>query len=526
MTNGNGTTSQKTIPVVLQLRKAQDWDLVADHVVQINGKSVLHSCEADAPNWGRDLLERKLGSIVKSVIVEPTYICKDHRNLFSNFYSRKFMPNGHVCSRLHFFDREISSLADFLSTPADYSESYIGYSVVRPVPDRCIGRSVWDPEKLNLGCGNNMFCLRTDFKTHILGVPLTINGYPYMSQDGESIICGQTALWGVCRYLSERYTMYPEVLPFDLVRMTGNEDGRTCPRRGLHYHDYSKILSDFGCYPVIIETKPNPQSNAPPNADRFRDICTYVESGFPVLVSVQNPNGESGHALAVIGHTLDYSVSKTPVDEHDCLDHTVFFKQLVVADDNFFPYQRLGKDDDIDNYAFLIKDQNQSFNLDCIHHAVCPLPEKVFLTADAVRPMATSLLYDPEVWPAVKKLGNAPWVTRLFLTTGASFKKDKLANANRCPMGSAGNIDYLVSLMRMPHFIWVMQVGPRDMYANQLKCTTEIVLDATAGKYDTAVLYARIGRKLMVPGEDMREGTESENYFGLYVHNLGGNAKQ
>src|ERR1017187_4489727 len=41
--------------------------------------------------------------------------------------------------------------------------------------------------------------------------------YPYMSQDTEATVCAHTALWSTCRYLSERYTMYPETYPYYFI---------------------------------------------------------------------------------------------------------------------------------------------------------------------------------------------------------------------------------------------------------------------------------------------------------------------
>ena len=56
--------------------------------------------------WGMKTLRSGLDGFVKSVIKEPIYICKDHRNLFSNFYSKRFDVGSPYCERLHFFDIE------------------------------------------------------------------------------------------------------------------------------------------------------------------------------------------------------------------------------------------------------------------------------------------------------------------------------------------------------------------------------------------------------------------------------------
>jgi hypothetical protein len=429
--------------------------------------------------------------------------------------------NSHLCSRVHFFTEDIGGVLEFFEGQEKFTGTYLGYSIVRPVPDRCIGRTVIDPARLGIDFGESLFCLRTSFNVHCYGVDLPLKGYPYMAQDNEAMVCAHSALWGACRYLSERYTMYPEVHPFDLVKMTGKEQGRTFPRRGMVYSDYSSILTDFGTFPVIIRTKVDPVKEDEPRKEEFRNLCTYVESGFPVMVSVYNPKNGMGHAVAAIGHTTDYSLGKP--DTEGLIDHTEFFKQLVVVDDNVFPYQRLGAEGDADNYAGKYKPEFR-FSLGNIHTAVCPLPEKVFLTAGAVRPIVEKYLRDQDVWTRIKQIGQAPWVKRLFLTTCYSFKKQKMASAVKKDLGYAKNLDLILALTHMPHFIWVMQISPRSLYTlkNEPKCTAEIVLDATAGKNDNPVIYIRAGKTLIYPGMEKPFSSEdADEAFDLYQHNLG-----
>lgn len=499
---------QRTMPLCVNITEDLDasWKSVGDNVLKTNGRSILSK-------WGRDILKDGLKDHVKTVLIEPSYICKDHRDLFSHYYSRKFNVNSYLCSRLHFFSEIIDNPLKLFDMDSDSrSESYLGYSVIRPVSKRCIGRTVIDPNKLKIGYGNSLFCLRTAFKTHIYGVTLTASGYPWMSQDVEAMVCAHSALWGLCRFLSERYTNYPEVHPFDLVRMTSTEDGRIYPRRGMVYNDYSRILTKFGTFPVIMRIKTNINVSSR-DENEFRDMCTYIESGFPVLASVYKKNNDGGHVASVMGHTFD--TSEINPDENELIDHTVFFKELVVVDDNAFPYQLLGSD--------VSTAKTDKYTLEDIHTAVCPLPEKVFLTADVARPIIEEYLLHSDILPRIKKIGNGPWVKRLFLATCYSFKEHKLKQAQTNPLSYDKNLDLILTLTRMPHFIWVMQIGPLDLYVNDQKCTAEIVLDATAGKDDKCLLYARVGKELILPGEDEPFRSESaEESFDLYCHNLGG----
>jgi hypothetical protein len=125
--------------------------------------------------------------------------------------------------------------------------------------------------------------------------------------------------------------------------MTGKSGGRSVPYRGMTYSDYAEILSQFGTHPVIIRAKKAPEHDQV-EPKQFRDICTYVESGFPVLASF------SGHVVSLIGHTIDYS-RRPKLDKEGFVDSSSFLKEFVVVDDNYFPYQLLGYKGNPDNYG-------------------------------------------------------------------------------------------------------------------------------------------------------------------------------
>jgi len=466
--------------------------------------------------WGLDLLKAGVGHIAKTVLVEPAYMCKDHRDLVSHYYSRKFNPNSGICSRLHFFTNSFSALTDILEAKPSQL-GYMGYSVVRPVPHKCLGRTMIDPAMLKIGYQTELFCLATESRVHLGGLPLLTRGYPYMSQDNEAMVCAHAALWGVCRYYSERYRTYAELHPYDLINLTTAQEGRTCPRHGMVYQDYSKILTDFGTYPVIVRLKDGPYDAKPQDTTAWRDLCAYVESGFPVLASLASPKAENGHVVAVVGHTVDYSLG-TP-DKDGVIDHTDFFRDLVVVDDNTFPYQRLGQMGKPGNYGDSFK---KPFGRESIHTAVCPLPEKVFLTAEAVRPLMERYILDRDIWPRIQQTGTGPWVKRLFLATCYSLQTHQIETAKASPLSYEKNLDFILTLTRLPHFVWVLQIGPRSLYVDKQMCTTEIVVDATAGPYDpAAVLYARVGNSLLFPDAPPYTINHANSEFPLFRHNLG-----
>jgi len=172
--------------------------------------------------WGVTTLRDGLDGYVQCIVLEPYYTCKDHRNLYSNFYSKKFLEVSSNCCRLHFFSRPDVAPKDLLANEEKYRDHYIGFSVIRPVNIRCLGRTVIDPYKIGKGLKEGYYLLRTAFKVRINGTLFEVLGYPFTAQDADATLCAHSALWGVCRYFSERYTHYKELFPFDFIRMTEN----------------------------------------------------------------------------------------------------------------------------------------------------------------------------------------------------------------------------------------------------------------------------------------------------------------
>ncbi len=486
---------------------------IRDEHLNVDWKALQTTCK-DFSDWGAGGLRQLLGGSVKCVVYEPHYVCKDHRNLYTNFYSKKHRDVSKYTSRFHFFSVPDVSIDELIQNPETYQDAYIGYSVIRPVPERCLGRTVIDPLKLVRFQSKTLYCLRTSFKTHIGGQHYAAYGYPYISQDVDVTRCAHTALWGVCRYLSEKYSVYGELYPFDLIELTGMNYGRTFPNRGMTYEDYSTILTKFGAYPWIMRIqKPGPddQNLLVFNDDEYLDLCTYVESGFPVLASF------SGHVVTLIGHTIDYS--KTPTaDSAGFIYSSSFYKQFIVVDDNFAPYQLLGDFTDDENYGSIYKDSGIGspgigISMRSIVTAVCPLPEKVFLTTNKVREVARKLF---AAYKTRITSGSEPIVLRIFLTTSTSFQERKGQTIDN---GKLDMLYYSVTQMKLPHFIWVAEASPLSLYLKG-RCTSEIVIDPTSNPNEDVVMYMRVKDAIIISGTEYQVDNASPD-IPQYTHNLG-----
>lgn len=383
------------------------------------------------------MLRSGLDGHVKVVVLERSYICKDHRNLHSRFLSKKFRDRPSHCSRLHFFSSEQINRDSLFRRPIEAQDHYLGFSVIRPIPERELGRTVIDAEKMGLTHEGGAYYMRTRFRANLNGVDLYLQGFPFMTQDVEATGCSHAALWGICRYLSQRYSEYSEFRPYDLVLRTSPERGRVIPYRGMTHADYATILADFGCHPVSFTTRVG--------EDSFLDVCAYVESGIPVVASMQNQKDGPGHVVNLIGHTTNENQSfrrkgffhETPAGETTLhiADSAAFLDSFIINDDNLFPYRNLGFEGlgRTDHYL-----KSRNYDIEKIHTVVAPLPEKVYLSASLARKVAYTVLEelakDEKVRDQFLQPKDNHLITRLFFTTSRAFKARKLENFKKMEM--------------------------------------------------------------------------------------------
>jgi len=468
-------------------------------------------------DWGAKLLQKGLSGYARSVLLEKDYVCKDYRNIYSNFYTKKFLNRPDTCSRLHFFSAPDLKMEDIVFEAGRFQEDYLGYSVIQPLRDRCIGRTIINPRKVGLPI-DRFFCLATSFKVSINGASYTVQGYPYISQSSEATVCAHSALWGVCRYLSERYSIYKELYPFDIIEMTGHSLGRKTPYRGMTYTDYSEILSAFGCYPVIIGPLTG-QKGWRENKESFYNIYSYLESGFPVLVSYK------GHVATIVGHTLKEDIDSNTEYGAGYINSFELLKEFLIVDDNFFPYQLLGHKNNPGSYGDAFRNTLHSLTIDSIATAVVPLPEKAFLQPDKARKLATKYLNKDGVSDKIfstlqllKISNDERLIFRIFLTSVNGFKKRKL-DYSLDPEGIKDALSRFSLNLRLPHFIWVAEISPYSLYKTH-RCIGEIVLDASSSFSECEPIYIRIGQSLYY-SERVQEIKDASHHFPQYTHNLG-----
>ena len=136
-----------------------------------------------------------------TVVVEEEYIDHDFLEDFSAYYVRCFTAYQKTCSRLHFFSHEFdegyfSKILKGEIKPNSLQNNYLGFVVVKPLPNTVIGRTCLVNYPSN-GNRDRKFPVLNEIVAHLFGIRLTVMSQPFQEQDTEVAACASSALWSV-----------------------------------------------------------------------------------------------------------------------------------------------------------------------------------------------------------------------------------------------------------------------------------------------------------------------------------------
>lgn len=432
---------------IINLSSEADWDICKNTLL-------FSISEVDFKK-----IREYLKPVAKSVIIEFNYECKDYKNSYHNFYSKKFTEYKRKCSRLHFFDVDLD-IDKIWALDDNYAANYIGYIVLRPLDRFSIGRTMLNPSLVGVKDATLFTC---DNEVNLLGSKFKIEAFPFMGQDTDVTVCAHASIWMILRYFSQRYNYYPEIRPFEIACLTKDVSlGRLLPSKGLTMSQISEIISNYGMHPDLCIR------NYSKNFDKI--LYYYIESGIPIIASVANK-----HALAIFGHCTNLNFEA--LIEYDYKGFKYFnsadlINGFVVNDDNYLPYRYLLK-------KKTAGDKVSEYHYSEIDSFIAPLNEKIYLSAEEMETLALSIISHPTLGfkQHTKRFKDDKLILRMFLTSSRRYKHFRRRN----PV-YAGIEKFYIELP-MPRFIWVVEISTVGKY-REGKVVGEIIFDSTANKYD------------------------------------------
>jgi len=410
------------------------------------------------------LLSNNAGA--RTVVVEYRYIDADYRSEHTSFYSTTYTRYPSVAHRFHFFAGLLPDDALDAGRPSSFDdESYLGYSVMRPVETSPVGRTLLRPPS-NLR--PNVTCVARD-DVNLYGSDLSVLGAPFMGQDSQLSVCVHVAAWTCAYYHHLRFSDSPRRVVADISRLAPLENSRLVPSAGLTVRQLAKMLDAVELPPVVYDL-----GQLPPKESMPQIACRYLDSGLPVIVAAER------HAFVLVGYRW-------------------------VRDEGRRRIQFIRQDDLCGGYELV-----ENFNLDQYRpwkHLVVPLPAKVYMSGEGAEKLGARMI------ESMLSKSSHPLCAQIL----ADLRSDEnvlgyrtsVHRSNELKNGLPGRRSEMVAGIFQWHWmsrwVWVVElVDERRWFENEPSVVAEVLIDATG--------HAN-GRKLLawrLPGEVGRTVPDSD----------------
>lgn len=414
-------------------------------------------------------LERKYFSVLVpnlAVVVEYPYVDKVYRNSYYRYYSGKAKPVSRDCIRLSFFIDTNPSMVGAPMIHEIWERQYRGFMILRPTELNIVGRNAISPD---IYIENDFQICKTEIPASVNGLKVGVEAFPASSQDAETMVCAETAVWATMEYFGNRYAEYTPVRPSHIIKLLKNQSfSRQLPSSGLTSEQICYLLKNMNFQPVLIPVYGEESD--------YSMISSFVESGIPVVLSITNYVDESypvedrvAHAILCIGHERVKEVEVNNVKSFDdnglsFIDYDSIKKRFVFIDDNCPAYRMDYLETPADSYT-------KKKWKDCkIRFASYPLYEKILLMPYSVKYMAINFLH------FIPGIDDGREITlRTFLASSRSYK-DYV-----CRNNMPEEMREMILNLYLPKFIWVVELSSRkgllENYAEGL-----LIFDSTEPK--------------------------------------------
>ncbi len=291
-----------------------------------------------------------------TILVEWKYTDRDFLEDYAAYYVRCFQNKySSICARLHFFRMAfnesqvraaVAGDAPDLLTGLQNEDRYLGFIVVKPLPQTFIGRTCLktyedcDPRR-------RYFPVTRPYAAHVLGLDLKVVSLAFQEQDTVAAACATSALWST--FQGTALLFQHEIRsPVEITRIaTEQAPGlqRDVPNRGLTPLQMAVAIKKTGLEPEVIGTG---------SADALQATAhAYLSAGIPIVMNtalydVSRPSKprpldghwDSGHAVVVTGYSRGLSRPTQYVGTGTLLTSSRIDK-LYVHDDQIGPFARI-----------------------------------------------------------------------------------------------------------------------------------------------------------------------------------------
>lgn len=410
------------------------------------------------------LWDYAVASGVRTFVVEDGYTDRDYLDDYTRAYARSHPGYVSRCRRIHMF-RQHFDTASFVQAVASKEglaghledDAYLGFTVVRPLPEAIVGRTVLAAPRWAVPEGNTVcFAATHSYRAHFGGSCLVIpNALAFQEQDSVLGGCATIALWSALHQMSHLYgTERPSAGEITARATREGPAGRAFPSRSLTLDQMLRALRCFGLEPELI--------TCGPGTPVLSIVHAYLSMGLPVVV-VTSGGDEVRHAITLTGYEIG-PASESQERVAELAPGMRRIGQRVTAlyghDDQAGPYSRFTvsqsrfdrRAESLSRVALARPGKSGAMDLIIPDHLLIPVYPKVRLRyADVERHLRGITRGIARVMGGI---GGTYW--NLYLTEVNAWRTTVRLERPAWPP-----TDQLVT-MSMPRFLWVARVQTRE----------------------------------------------------------------
>lgn len=280
----------------------------------------------------------------QTILIETPYVDRHYLEEYVNYYATTLRPPPPKATRLHFFKHDLTdeAFAALIARAAggvyeevctELNSHYLGFAVIRPLPDAPVGRTVLATFQTIDRC----YTLPSHaYRVHLCGLKLTICGVPFQQQEQAVGACATTAVWSALAQVM-RHDGGRAPTPFAVTEAATRNwlSDRIFPAAsGLKNEQILEAIRQFGYSPLFFEPKLK-------TALFLIAIKCYLRSRIPVILKVQYVRDDQVHAITLVGFREENSTIDHPVeDKPSYAVRAKMMCRVYAHDDRLGPYAR------------------------------------------------------------------------------------------------------------------------------------------------------------------------------------------
>jgi len=274
------------------------------------------------------------------ILSEFDYIDRDYLIDYANYYVRCFGEYKRKCIRNHFFNNEFNQKDFFSGLAGDEKnrekimKGYLGFVVVKPLPETIIGRTILKTYKEDEGYGDErVYSCTRKYEPNLFGLNLTLESLAFQEQDSVAAACATSALWAA---FQQTTNIFPNGLlpsPYEITAAATQHWAieRSIPNEGLTIIQMCQAIRSVNLVPDVISIE---QQITP----LVSLLYSYLAGKIPVILCVKTDRGY--HAITLCGYKLNknQAIPKESISSLVCKLKGLRISEFYAHDDQTGPF--------------------------------------------------------------------------------------------------------------------------------------------------------------------------------------------